>query len=376
MRFNKLVVKNIIRRPARSVLTVSGISVAVAAVVALVGISRGFETSLLKIYETQKVDVIVSKRGAIQSMASSLPESLGPKIAALDGVDRISPGLVDVVSFEDFNLFGVVVQGRPVDSFLVEGLKITQGENLHPGVEREIILGVTLAKNLEKKVNDTLDVIDGFPFKIVGIYDANNVFENGAIVMKLEEMQAMMDREDEVSAYVVATTSRDRDEIRDLCERVKAILPGRLEAMASHDYVDTRREILMARSVAWLTSTIALVVGTIGMLNTMMTTVFERTREIAVLRAIGWRKRNVMKLILSESVMLGVVGAFLGIILAVTLTQLLCRMPAAANIVSGDIAPEIMLQGFVVALGVGLIGGIYPAYRASQMQPVEALRQE
>lgn len=376
MRFNKLVFKNLVRRPARSLLTVSGIAVAVAAVVALVGISRGFEHSLLKIYKLQKVDLIVSRQGAIQSMASTLDESLGPQIAKLQGVKEVSPGLVDVVSFADYDLIGVVVQGRPVDSFLVNGLKVIKGKNLEPGVENQVILGKVLAQNLGVKIGDPLEVISGFPFTVVGIYDAQNVFENGAVVMKLEEMQKLMDRPGEVSAFVVSTTSHDRAEIEDLCERIKALAPGRLDAKPASDFVDSRREIQMARGVAWLTSTIALVVGTIGMLNTMMTTVFERTREIAVLRAIGWRRKNVMKLILSESVMLGIVGAFVGIILAVVLTQVLSRMPASGNVVSGYIAPAIMLQGFLVALGVGLIGGIYPAYRASLMQPVEALRQE
>lgn len=374
MRFNKLIWKNIARRPARSLLTISGVAVAVTAVVALVGISRGFQASLLEIYQARNIDIVVVRAGSIQRMASKLDESLGAKIKQLPNVKDMSPGMVDVVSFSDYDLFGVVVQGRPYDSFLLDGLTIADGKSLTPGEQRQVMIGRVLAENMQKKVGDEIEVVQGVPFNVVGIFDSKNVFENGSIVMNLEEMQTLLDRKGEVSAYTVVANSSDKEEVQALCDEIKALDPGKLEALPPTDYVDSSNEIRMARGVAWLTSTIALVIGTIGMLNTMMTTVFERTREIAVLRAIGWRKTRVLRLILFESLMLGVVGAVAGTFIAVVMTRFLASMPASGRMVSGEIAPQVMVEGFLVALCVGLIGGIYPAYRASQMHPTEGLR--
>ncbi len=112
------------------------------------------------------------------------------------------------------------------------------------------------------------------------------------------------------------------------------------------------------------------------MINTMLTAVFERTRELAVLRAMGWRKGRVMKLILWESMVLGLAGAVAGILLAIAITQVLSRLPQAVRLVSGEISAGVMLQGFALAALVGLLGGLFPALRAARLVPTEGLRHE
>ena len=121
---------------------------------------------------------------------------------------------------------------------------------------------------------------------------------------------------------------------------------------------------------------IALGIGAIGMVNTMMTSVFERTREIAVLRALGWRRRRVVRMVLMESAAMALLGAVLGTAAALALIAWVAALPAAASMVPRRIAPEVIAQGFAVALGVGLIGGIYPAWRAARLLPTEGLRHE
>ena len=140
--------------------------------------------------------------------------------------------------------------------------------------------------------------------------------------------------------------------------------------------MDTSIEVRMATAVAWLTSAIALIIGMIGMVNTMATAVFERTKELAILRAIGWRKSSVMRLILSESIVLGAAGAALGTAAALGLTQLLSRLSASQRLVSGEIGMDVVLQGLSLALLLSVVGGFYPAYRAAQANPTEGFRHE
>ena len=375
MRFVTLTYRNIFRRRMRSVLTISGVAVAVGAVVALVGISRGFERSLLTIYENRGVDLVVVRAGGLSQLTSSLDESLSQKIAALPHVRNAAPMLTEVVSLKDFNLFGVVIQGMPLEGPPITKYKIVAGRRIAPGDSRSIMVGRILAADLGKRVGDSLEVIEGESFRIVGLYDSFNVFENGSMIMSLDELQKLMGREGEVTGFTVVADRNDRATIERLRDEVKSLAPN-LDAMRTEEFVDNSVEIRMAQSVAWLTSTIALVVGTIGMINTMLTAVFERTRELALLRAIGWRKRSVMKLILVESLLLSLAGAVVGTTLAMGLTWALSRVPASGRLVAGDISSEVVLQGFAVALFVGLVGGIFPAMRAAALMPTEGLRHE
>jgi putative ABC transport system permease protein len=210
---------------------------------------------------------------------------------------------------------------------------------------------------------------------VAGIYDAANVFENGSMVMALDELQRLMGRKGEVTHFTVIAQPKDRQSLEQIAGRIKSLAPN-LDVLPTREYIDTSIEIRTARAAAWLTSTIALVIAAIVMVITMLTAVFERTREFAILQAIGWQPRRIIQMILTEAVLLALAGAAAGVVLAVGLTQALARLPEAGRLISGDIAPEVILQGFVLALLLGVLGGIFPAFRAIRAVPTEGLRHE
>jgi len=375
MRFATLVFTNIRRRPTRSALTVSGVAIAVTAVVALVGIARSFEKTLLAIYESRGVDLVVVRAGGVQRLGSVLDETLGEKIRRLPGVGKVSPALAEVVSFEKLDIFGVLVRVLPLERFLLDDIRIVAGRRLQPGDTRAVMLGTVIAKNLETGVGQQVEVVAGKPCEVVGIFESHNLFENGSMIVPLEELQRLMDRKGEITALMVIADRKDRESLDALRDKITSLAPC-IEVLLAREYIETAIEVRLARAIAWLTSTIALMVGTIGMINTMLTAVFERTRELAILRAIGWRKSRIVKLILAESIVLGLAGAVAGTILAVVITQVLSRLPAAGRMVSGEISPQVILQGFAIATLVGLVGGLFPAFRAAQLVPTEGLRHE
>src|SRR5262249_2681520 len=131
-----------------------------------------------------------------------------------------------------------------------------------------------------------------------------------------------------------------------------------------------------AQAMAWLTSAIALMIGTISMANTMVMSVVERTKEIGILRAIGWKKWRVMRMILGVSTILSLVGGVLGGILAVIVCKWLATLPQVGGFIQGEIAPIVIAKGFFIALAVGLIGGLWPAFRAASLLPTEAIYHE
>jgi putative ABC transport system permease protein len=377
MRFSTFIVKNIVRRRMRSCLTIIGVSVAVGAVVALVGISFGLERSFLAIYQNQQVDLIVQQTGQKQKLASTLPHSFMERIKAIPGVKGVYPGLVDQIAQEELEPLGLIVQGWDADSPLLNQFEFTSGRKFKAGALDEVVLGKSLADKLDKKVGDKVVVMDDRSFSVVGIAEAHTTIENMMMYMNLDALQKFMGgREKMVSGFGVSLVDRSSEEaINRVAQQIRA-LDKILDVKTASDLVKTTAEIQFVRAMAWVTSAIALLIGTISMLNTMIMSVFERTKEIGVLRAIGWGRFRVVKMILMESMLLSIIGGIVGTLGAIALTQLFSRIPVAAGVVDGNLAPSVILEGFAIALGVGFLGALYPAYRGAQLLPTEALRHE
>ena len=126
--------------------------------------------------------------------------------------------------------------------------------------------------------------------------------------------------------------------------------------------------------MAWMTSLVAVVIGGVGTLNTMLTSVHERTREIGILRAIGWPRRRIVLMILAESLCLAATAAVIGCLAAVGLTWLLSQTAAGGGLLVPVIDLPIMATGLALATGIGLLGAWLPARRAARLQPTAAFR--
>jgi putative ABC transport system permease protein len=184
-----------------------------------------------------------------------------------------------------------------------------------------------------------------------------------------------MGRKGLVTGFSITLEDRSEEGVRRVAKQIAALAKN-LDVKTTKELVDSTSEIQFIHAMAWVTSTVALFIGAIGMLNTMIMSVFERTKEIGVLRAIGWGRWRVVKMILMESIILSLLGGAVGTIGAMILTNVLSRFPAAAGVIEGNLPPSVILQGFMIALGVGILGAAYPAYRGAQLLPTEALRHE
>ncbi len=375
MWFSTFIFANVINRPIRSTLTVVGVAVAVGAVVSLLGVVRGLERSLLDLYQQRGIDLLVYQSGKVQITASSLPEKLGERISQLDNVAEASPVLSEVLSLIENDLVGVSVQGWQPDSFMMRDLTIESGRKLTDDDRRQVLLGAALAAVAKKQVGDTMELMEGESFTVAGIYRSYNVFDNGAAVTSLHDLQDLMLRDNEVTLFTVVAKDHSAAAVSRLQEDIRGITNG-LQVSEARELAERSSEIRMARSFAWMTSAIALLIGSIGMLNTMLMAVFERTKEIAMLRALGWRKRRIVSLVLGEATLLSLIGAFFGSLGAIVMVRLLSKIPETGRVISANVSFDVILEGFVIAVLLGICGGLFPAWKASRLLPVEGLRHD
>ncbi len=384
MWFTTFLLKNLLRRKTRSLLTCFGVAVAVGTTVALLGLSDSFERGTLDALQARGIDIIVVEHGVLDQLSSDIQESASDKIRDLPGVVAAEPALVELIGYETAggaNMINVLIQGWRPETFAFNDLEMIAGRTLTTEDDKAIILGATLAANVRKQPGDTF-VLNGEELHVVGVYRSFTVFESGGAIAPLKTLQDMSFREGSVTGIsIVLEHGAGAPSADEVARQINELVDenGRtynLSARPSKEYSEESMHIKMAHSMAWMTSVIAVLVGGIGMLNTMIMSVVERFREISILRAIGWRKSRIMAMILGESLVLSVTGGVLGALAAMLLIGYLTTLPSVAGFMTGRIAPEVIGKGFLLALGVGMLGGVFPAYRAAQLMPSDGLRSE
>jgi putative ABC transport system permease protein len=373
MSFFRIAFKNLLRRPLRTALTLCGVAVGIAAFVALVGFSRSFEQEWLKLYESSGTDLAVVQRTFLNT---TVDEGVGEKLRSIPAVADAEPMIVNLMDLTPE--VNALVYGWPESSFEMDTLTLLEGRRFRDD-QPEVMLGEVLAENLGKKAGDVMD-IQGSPFQVVGVFRGGSALEAAAAIMPLGQLQKLSDLGGKVTAFHVrlrkpSGAEPDEQRIQQARAAIEAALPG-LKAVPARVRARNNQLVVLARSTAWGTSLIALFIGALGIANTMAMSVFERTREIGVLRALGWKRSRVMKLILIEAAVLGLAGGCLGVVGGWLALRILAALPATASFVTSSIPLRHCVEALGIAVVVGLLAGFLPAHRGAQLSPVEALRYE
>jgi putative ABC transport system permease protein len=380
MRFPELVLRNITRRRFRTAMTVLALATAMAAVVSLLGISKGFKRSFADVYDAHGVDIVVSRQGSADRLSSSVDAASVERIATLPLINRAAGVLLDTLSLEEQGVYGVPTMGIAPDSWLLADYEAVDSAGdavagpLAFSGERQLLVGHNLAARLGLTLGGSVTLFDE-PYTVAGIFRSRSVWENGSLILPLPALQQIADRPGQVTyVNVIAARPLPKGGLPNVITAIEALDP-KLLPLPTAEFVDTDTRLALADAMAWMTSIVATVIGTIGTLNTMMTSVHERTREIGILRAIGWPARRVVGMILLESCGLALAAAAAGGLAAIGLTWALARAPAAGGILAPVIDLPVLAQGFSIALGIGLLGALLPAWRASRLLPTEAFRE-
>ncbi|KZX15928.1 ABC transporter permease [Methanobrevibacter filiformis] len=374
MSFLTLIFKNPFRNKARAFLAVIGIGIGIATIVALGGITTGLTQSLDNTLHEGGADfTVLSKKEDSQGTpygTETLDEDWLNKLKEIPGIKRVEGIYIATVPVED--KFGMVIGIDPNNTFDISSMDVSLTSGQFIKNEHEVVIGKLKAKDLNKKVGDNL-TIDDSEFKIVGIYESGDPSQDG-VMAHMKDLQKISDEEGKISMiYVFADSGADVDTIT---KSIDNKYGDDLNTITSINDIKMVADALnMVNGASWGISLLAIVIGGIGIINTMIMSVYERTREIGVLKAVGWKKKRILSMILGESLVLTVTSAIVGSIFGVIAIEL----AVALGILSGMTPVFTMgtfIQGFAVAIIVGLIGGLYPAWRASRLPATESLRYE
>ena len=393
MELLRLALRNLIRRRARTALTILGVAIAIAFTVGILSISEGFMHSFESAIEKQDVDIVVVPKGAeaapfpdMAAATGDFSQDIVGEIEAMDNVSRAYPMLTGVLGEDSgggaSSMLGIgIVSGIPDDYFenVITYLEVDEGRLLEPGDVNVVVVGSSLAELHEYALEDSVS-IQGRDFVVVGILKSSRTFDDMTYYAPLEAVQEAYDQPNRVT--YVAVKAKDPNKADETASAINELedFRGLVSAQTMEEVVDKMGELLnMARSIHFALGAVSLLIGVLFILSTMLMAVSERVREIGTMRAIGVHRNFVFRMIIMESTMTSLVAGGIGCLGGYLLSRVITFGIAevmGVTYLEALVTPRILVLGMVISLIMGVLAGLYPAWRIARSNIVEALRYE
>jgi putative ABC transport system permease protein len=382
MRSYDVVLKNLRHRASRTALTVAGLAIAVTGIATLWNSVWGYAESSSNFYSARDVDIVVVRAGVANRLTSTLHADLAPRLAALPGVASVDASLTEMVSLGQVHLLGIPLRGLDPNSHAIKQFSTVQGKVLGANDSGTVLIGSGIEGTLQPRDAGQIE-IEETKFRVLGVFPAQNPFDVNSIIAPLADVQKLMGRPGVVSEFQIHVVPgiRDAASLKKLCHEIEQLQDENherlgLKAQTTSQFTDSATETRLGGAMAWATSAIVLVLSFLAILNTMLMSVMERTPELGVLRAVGWTRPRVMRMIVGESIVMSAAGAIVGLLVACLLGYVLSRLPGTSLIVPRTLSYGALVLGCAAALGAGIVGSLYPAFRAASLNPIDALRYE
>ncbi len=413
LRYLVLATKNLRRRLVRTGLTVAGVALAVAVAVSLGGFMLGYRGAIDKSIEMLGFQVMIMAKGCPYEAATMmlkggtgllyLPADTYQRVKSDPDIDSITPVFVGVAQKEGSSIRDegsaktfTIISGIDAPSFLVmkPWLKMKSGPGFDggrwfsPDATNEIVMGYEVAEYEQRKIGDTFYASitpAGNPepvrheFKVVGVLERTGTQDDGTVFLPIDSARKFFGRPEQLTILGIKLKQFSSFKMREFetrwlklpevqvvgLQQVKSTLTG---------LVATAQTMIAAVAV------IAVIVAFIGVINTILMSVYERTGEIGIMKALGARRGDIFQLIWLETLMICLAGALVGSAVAVLGAGLVERaIKSLADLgVTGSIVritPAVLGYAVLGAIVLGFFGGLYPAWRASSMRPVDAIRE-
>jgi len=413
----KLALNNISHRRLRSWLTILGIIIGISTIVALNAIGEGMRERINRQLSNLGPDIITVTPGyirapslqferfgqifrAMRGTEGYLTETEVKLIKNIQGISYVN-GIVSGranVSFKGQNI-DLNIQGVDVSVWrYIENTQLENGRYLLPNDRGVAVIGNRVAHNIFKKeikLNDII-TINGMSFRVVGILSSSGflgVLVDSAIFIPKEDARRILNFNNNYVSSIVVKTS-NIENVEDIAKEIEKVLRNHRKVTEdTQDFTVTttqsiRNQIMSISDTTTIFLTIiagiSLLVGGVGIANTMFTSVMERTRLIGTLKALGMTNKEVITLFILESTILSLIGGIIGIFVGIIISDTIGRISIGffSMGVRGNegiqlvVKPSILFLSIIFSLFIGTIAGLFPARRAAKLEPVEALRYE
>jgi len=383
VRLEHIVFHNLRRRKGRAIFLVIGLLIGVATVVTLLSLTDALGQRAQHELENFGANIIITPRsdeltlnyggiqlGGVNLIATEIEQE---RLANIDDIPNrrnvatIGPKVLGAVDVEGQRVMLMGVD--PEAEFKLKRWWSIAGRTVAEG--RELLVGDAVVKRFSLKMGDTLTV-NAHEYTVVGLLDKTGSQDDQLLIAPLSVAQAELGKEGQVSMVEIAALCHDCP-VDDMVNQLQVALPG-TTVQAVQQVVKTRMHALdQFRLFAWGVAVTVVIIGALLVFVTMMGAISERTREIGIFRAIGYRRRHVLHLVLVEAAVVSALGGVLGYLTGIAATL------AALPLLEGGKAawhwnPTLAVASVVAAVVVGLVASLQPALRASRLEPSEALR--
>lgn len=402
----RIALRALARNKLRAFLTMLGIIIGVGAVIAMVAIGEGAKATIRAQIASLGTNVLIimpgtSNQGGVRvgfgSVNTLVDGDARAIVREVRAVAYVSPVLRRPEQLVAGNLnWGTLTQGVAPEFQQIREWQIAEGRFLHDGdmesAAKVIVLGETVVRNLFGN-DDPIDAvvrIRNIPFRVVGVLapkgqTGQGTDQDDTVMIPYTTMQKRLMRITWLQSIVVKAVSAES--VEEAEEQITSLLRQRHRIGAERDDDFNVRNLSDIAEAATTTArvmsvllgsvaSISLLVGGIGIMNIMLVSVTERTREIGIRKAIGAKRRDILSQFLIESAVVSIVGGLTGILLGLGLSQVLSRLSLGGQNLQSLVTPDAVGLAFGVSAAIGLFFGIYPATRAARLNPIDALRYE
>ncbi len=382
----KLAVKNLLRHRTRSALTMLGIAASVGVLFSVLSFNRGFSEGLAVELERTGLHFMIVPSGCAHEVAalvlhgSVIPKFLDTAVMqhvnALDGIDLATPILVaqlpDPQRGKIDLIYGVDMAAL---SAIKPGWQIT---GRIPEQDHEILLGYEVAQHEKLKPGDKFaSPAEGVDLIVAGIVGLTGSQDDAFVYLPIGTAQKLLDNPAAATAIGVKVTDPTR--MLEITDALTAAVPG-IQIVTMGEVMNSISNLAAsARALSLAIVLIAILISAVGVMNSILMAVFERSQEIGMMRAVGASRWNIFRIILEETTILSLGGGLIGIFISILGSRLIeafvrAVMPfvPSGNLISFDAG--LAMGSVIFILIIGLCAGIYPAWKASKINPVEAIK--
>jgi putative ABC transport system permease protein len=363
--------RNISRTPLRSFFTIFSIAMIISMYTLLSVIADSFTEQMNSIVKAGDIDIIIQSKFSATPLSSSISQDLTEKIAADPNIKSVTAIVLEKKRLPDKTIVFVFgISDFPAISRKL-GLTLTQGKLYKKG-KHQLLIAQRLLHNKQLHIGDTISISQGDPYQITGTYNSWISFFNSSIILELEEARTLLHKQNKSNMLFISLKNPVETDtvVHEINQKYSS-----LSAVKSSDFTGTMGALKNMFYLSDIIAFITLIVASAILINTFLMAIYERTKEIGILNAIGWTPYMIMFNFIIESLLLALIGGIIGFVISM---GMLSYIQTHYNNINFYLPQSMDLKVFAYSMAmcivIGIISAIFPAFYATKVSIAKALR--